>query len=120
MALSYSFQSAKDADSKEKLTNSPSHIMKLGLMYPVFKHFYATSELRYESERITVYGTRTDPYLATNIHLSTKPLFDHVRFSLLVRNMFDISYELPGSYEHIQHAIPQDGRNSIVKLEYTF
>ena len=118
--VSYTFQDAEDADSKEKLTNSPSHIVKLGLACPVFDYFYAALGLQYETERITVYETKTDPYLLTNINLSTKPLFDHLKFSFLIRNLFDTEYKLPGGFEHMQPAIVQDGRSFAAKLEYNF
>ena len=116
----YSFQNAEHADSKEKLTNSPRHIMKIGSSCPIFRHFYAAAELQYETDRITVYGTKTDSYLLTRINLSTKQLFNHISVSLLVRNLFDIEYRLPGGFEHIQHAITQDGRNFGVKLTSEF
>ncbi len=114
---SYTYQHAENADSEEKLTNSPSHIAKLGLIYPVLEQFYAAIQLQYETERITVYETETDPYLLTNIHLSTAPLFGHLKLSFLVRNLFDVDYRLPGGFEHLQPAIIQDGRNFAVKLE---
>ena len=118
--VNYIFQNAEDANLKKKLTNSPSHIMKIGLTYPLMKYFYASAELQYETERITVYGTKTDPYFLTNVYLSTKLLFNHLKFSLLVRNLFDVNYSLPGGFEHKQHAIPQNGQNFTVALKYRF
>ncbi len=118
--VSYAYQHAEDAGSKKKLTNLPSHIMKLGMVYPVLNYFYAAAQLLYETERITVYETKTDPYLLTNIHISTKPLFDHLTFSFLIRNLFDVDYRLPGGFEHLQPAIAQDGRNFAIKLECKF
>jgi iron complex outermembrane receptor protein len=116
--LSYTFQHAEDADLKEKLTNSPSHIVRMGFSYPVMKHFYAATELLYETDRRTVYGTKTDPYLLTNFKLSSKLLFNHVKFSLQIRNLFDVTYKTPGGFEHLQDSITQNGRNFDVKLEY--
>lgn len=118
--VSYTYQHAEDADSKEKLTNSPCHTAKLGLVYPILKYLYASVQLLYETERITIYETETDPYLLTNIHLSTKPLFDRLTFSFLIRNLFDVDYRLPGGFEHVQPAIAQDGRNFAIKLEIKF
>lgn len=116
----YTFQNVQDADTKEKLTNSPSHIMKMGLCYPLLKHLYTAAELQYETERITVYRTKTDPYLLTNLNLSAKPLFNHVKLWVLIKNLFDVTYTTPGGYEHLQDAITQNGRNFAVKLEYKF
>ena len=116
----YIFQEAEDADFEERLTNSPAHIVNVGLAYPFLDLFNAAVEVQYETERLTVYETETDPYLLTNASLSTKPLFGYLKLSFLVRNVFDTDYSLPGGYEHIQNTIAQDGRNFTVRAEYTF
>ena len=114
----YNYQNTKDTETKEELTNSPRHIFKLGMSSPLMKHFYASAQWLYETERITVYGTKTDPYLLTNINISSKLLFNHIRASFLVKNLFDVEYRLPGGYEHKEDAITQNSRNFVVKLEY--
>lgn len=116
--VNYVYQNARDADTEEKLTNSPSHIFKLGLSNPVFWGFRLTTQAVYETHRITVYGTKTDPFLLANLNLSTEPLLDHVKLSLLIKNLLDVEYKTPGGYEHLQDAIPQDGRNIVVKVSY--
>jgi len=117
---SYAFQRAEDDETEEKITNSPSHIVKFGLIYPVLGYVYAALESQYETERLTVYDTETDSYLLANINLSTTPLFSRLKISLLIRNLFDVEYKLPGGLEHWQPAIAQDGRNFAAKLEYKF
>jgi outer membrane receptor protein involved in Fe transport len=112
----YAYQNARDAEGK--LSNSPNHIFKLGLSYPFFGCFYAATQIVHETERITVYGTETEPFLLANLNLSTKRLLDHVKLSLLIRNLFDEEYRNPGGYEHVQDAITQDGRNFILKVSY--
>ena len=116
----YIFQRSEDGDTEEKLTNSPSHLLKTGLLVPVLDYFYATVTMQYETGRITVYETETDSYLLTNVSLSTKPVFDRIRLSMQVRNLFDETYRLPGGYEHFQDAITQNGRNFEVRLDYKF
>lgn len=116
--VSYTYQRAEDPNLKQKLTNSPSHVFKLGFSYPVKKLFYASTQLLYETERITVYGTKTKPYLLTDLNLVTKPLLGHLKLSFLVKNLFDVEYSTPGGFEHVQDAIIQDGRTFITKLEY--
>lgn len=115
--MNYAYQDAKDTDLDEKLTNSPSHLLKAGLICPLFKTIYVAAELLYESERMTVYDTETDAYFLTNINLSTRPLFNHLRFSFRIRNLFDVDYRFPGGFEHLQPSIAQNGRNFIAKLE---
>ena len=125
---SYAFQRAEDARSNEKLTNSPSHLAKANLVYSFAKHFYAATNLQYESGRTTVYGTRTDSYLLTDFRLSTRlqpegdtflnSLFNALEVSLTVRNLFDVTYATPGGFEHLQPAITQNGRNYLVRVDY--
>jgi outer membrane receptor for ferrienterochelin and colicins len=115
---SYVYQNARDAHSDDELTNSPGHAFKLGLSYPLLKSVRATTQAVYETDRITVYGTRTKPFLLTNLNLLTQPLFHHMRLSLLIRNLFNEEYRNPGGYEHVQDAIAQDRRNFIFRVTY--
>ena len=115
---SYTLQRVRSED-EEILSNSPEHLVKAGLTVPVFSHLYAAAELRYESERMTVYETNTDAFLRTDLTVSTAPLFDHLRLSAQVRNLFDAAYALPGGYEHEQPALFQDGRTLTIKASYS-
>lgn len=115
---SYSLQHPVDTESKTHLTNSPSHLLKIGLTYPFMQHWFAAAELQYESPRKTVYDTRTDAYLLTTVHLTSKPLWHRIVPSLLVDNVFNVTYKTPGGFEHKQDGITQNGRNWAVKLEY--
>ena len=114
----YIFQRAEDADLKERLTNSPSHILKAGWLIPVLDYFYAGVNMQYETGRITVYETETDAYFLTNFSLSTKPVFDRLKLSFLIRNLFNVTYSTPGGFEHLQDTISQNGRNFALRLDY--
>jgi outer membrane receptor for ferrienterochelin and colicins len=116
----YSFQNAVNSDTKEKLTNSTSNLLKLGFSYPVVRYIDATVEFQYETKCITVYNTTTDPFFLTNLILSIHPNYDQMRLTILARNVFNVSYATPGGYEHRQPSIPQDVRNYTVKLEINF
>jgi iron complex outermembrane receptor protein len=124
---SYTFQTARDAGTGMILTNSPRHILKLGFSYPVINYLYAAAEMQYETDRITLTGTKTDPYFITNLTLSSKQLFDHMRVSFLVRNLFDTNYATPSGFEHIgpisevdMATIKQNGRNFAVHFDYRY
>lgn len=112
----YSYQEASDYDTETRLTNSPANLVKCGIAGPLVKSIIAAGDIRYESVRKTVYGTRTDAYILTNLKLSTKTIRDHVKFSFMVRNVFDVAYGNPGGFEHLQDCIRQDGRNYIFKV----
>ena len=113
--VNYAFQHTEGDVSGGKLTNSPSHIAKVGLFHPLVGPLYATTELLYETERRTVYDTTTDAYLLANLRLSTlshphlgtplAQLFRRVQVSLQINNLFDVAYETPGGFEHLQPGI---------------
>jgi iron complex outermembrane receptor protein len=118
--FNYAYQSAKDAESDIKLTNSPAHLMKSGAIFPFRNTLFLAVEVFYESARKTVYNTETSAYVLTNVNLSTKLLSDHFRPSLRIGNVLDINYSTPGGFEHLQAAIPQNGRHFHIGLEYQF
>jgi iron complex outermembrane receptor protein len=118
---SYSHQDAED-DAGNWLTNSPRHLAKAGVVLPVWSHLRFGVESQYETSRLTVYGTETDPFLLVNLNLTTAfhPFNTRTTASLLVRNVFDEAYQTPGGFEHAQPGIEQDGRTFIVGLETRF
>ena len=69
--------------------------------------------------RTTCSGAATDAYWLANLRVSTRPLWDRLRMSLLVRNAFDVEYYLPASEQHIQDRFLQDGRMVLLRLAYT-
>ncbi|MCH8960128.1 MAG: TonB-dependent receptor [Bacteroidetes bacterium] len=115
---SYTYQEAYDAEIQ--LSNSPHHIAKAGVTAPFFERFFAAAQMRYESERLTIYETNTDAYFLADLTLSAKRLFGRVSPSIQIRNVFDAHYMLPGGYEHVQPAIEQDGRTVVFKAAFTF
>ena len=117
--VNYSLQKAMNSDLEVKLTNSPTHLLKLGLWYPAMNYLSLAAEWQYESERLTLQDTRTRPFLLTNLKLSTRQLFKDARLSLIVRNVFDVDYQTPAGYEHRQAAITQSGRDVTLRLELT-
>ena len=86
-------------------------------------------ELQYETGRKTVYDTKTQPFLITNLnfryqpklhkHSDSKDLFN-IGVYLQIRNLFDESYSLPGGLEHFQDALQQDGRNFVFGISYSY
>lgn len=118
--LSYSYQETEDQELGEPLTNSPQHLARLGFSAPFLDHFFGGAQLRYESERVSVYDTELDSYLVTDLHFSTRPLFGRTRLWLHLDNLFDEEFETPGGFEHYQDGLRQDGRNYRLGIEYRF
>lgn len=119
---SVALEDAEDASAEVQLTNSPASIVKAGVALPLTPWASASAEVRHESSRVTVYGTRTDPYLWTGVHLLITPfarspgLLGRSTLSVGVQNALNAHYALPGGFEHRQAAIEQDGRTVDVGL----
>ncbi|MBT3271356.1 TonB-dependent receptor [Candidatus Poribacteria bacterium] len=118
--VSYAYQRAEDADSRQRITNSPAHLARAGAAVPVLPKVFVAAELIVESGRLTVQDTETDPLALLNLNLSTTDLFGGARAALLVRNVLDEAYAYPGGLEHLQAAILQNGREVAVTIEHRF
>ncbi|HEV8122681.1 MAG TPA: TonB-dependent receptor [Gemmatimonadales bacterium] len=132
--LSYSLGRAVEDDGttgESVLTNSPGHLLKLGLATQVSDQVSAAVELRYESGRKTVEATRTDPFFLANLNLAIHPFrrtgasrsvhgFEGLELALRITNLLGVRYSYPGGTEHIQPSIEQDGRAIMVRVGYQF
>ena len=116
----YSLQKCEDPVSGSRLTNSPQHLVKAGVSFPVFRAGFLGLQMLHESERLTVYETTTKPFFLANLNFVSKPLLERFRASFLINNLFDVRYAFPGGYEHLQDAIFQDGRNFVLRLDFLF
>ena len=111
------------------MTNSPSHMLKAGLGADLFRLTTAAVELRYESSRITPQGTTTDGFVIGNANVTVRPfgnrgpdnnLVSGLELGLHVENLFNARYSNPGSIEHLQPTIEQNGRTFVVRLTSRF
>lgn len=120
LRTSYSWQLAQDAQSGAVLINSPRHLAKFNLAMPLpGADWRAGAEAQYVGRRYTLHGATGGFWLA-NLTLSSVRLAPGLDVSASVYNLFDRRYADPGSDEHVQDAIRQDGRNFRVKLNYMF
>lgn len=117
--LNYTMQRARDARTDERLTNSPARLAKAGLSAPLAPGVDGALEVRYESSRTTLRGTRTSDVLLGRLNVrAIAPLGLHV--TLLVDNLLNTAYATPAGFEHVQTSIPQDGRTVSIRLERRF
>lgn len=124
---SYSFQLSETKDTGEELTNSPTHLVKSGVNFPISKYLTFGMENFYETERLTIYNTYSDPFWLCNINLNISPfikanlnILKGITLAARVNNVFDSNYGLPGGFEHIQNLIFQNGRNYSFRLNMKF
>ena len=118
-AVSYTYQDAENALG-EWLVNSPRNMAKLNVIAPLLSKLSAGLEVQYQSERKTITGNETDSFVVTNLTLFSQDSIDGLQVSLSVYNLFDKTYSNPGSEEHAQDQIEQNGRTFWLKLDYTF
>ena len=76
-------------------------------------------QLRYESERTTVYETDVDSFLLADLTV-TSDLSERAQLRIQLRNLLDEDYSLPGGWEHTQEALQQRGRDVRVGLNFRF
>lgn len=119
--IGYSFQYAEDKSDKTLLTNSPKHLAKLNCDVPLIrKKLFIGLEEQYTSKRKTLDGDYADDFFVTNLTLFSRNLRKGLELSGSVYNLLNKKYDDPGSLEHAQDLIEQDGRTFRIKISYSF
>jgi iron complex outermembrane receptor protein len=118
---SYSYQETENRVTDRTLANSPKHLAKLNVIVPLLREkIYLGIEEQYTGRRKTSFGNYTGGFFITNVTLFSQNLLKGLEASASVYNLFDEEYGDPGSTEHIQDTIEQDGTTYRVKLTYRF
>ncbi len=105
----------------QMLTNSPQHLVKTNLIVPVVgDKLFAGFEGRYTSSRLTLAGNNASPFYILNLSLFSQRIVKGWELSAHINNLASQKYGYPGSGEHRQDVIDQDGRTFWVKLKYRF
>jgi len=118
--LGYSYQRTRD-EASLPLSNSPSHMLKASLAVPLrTQDVWASFDAQYVSSRLTLSGGDTAGFVLVNATLFARRLRGGLEASASVYNLFDARYSDPGSEEHLQDAIRQDGRSFAVSLGWRF
>jgi outer membrane receptor for ferrienterochelin and colicins len=115
--LSYAIQRTQDDDTRDVLTNSPTHLAKLQLRGPLFwPELRGGLELLYVGSRQTLAGSEASASLVANATVLLAGLLGgKLDITASVYNLFDTSYADPGSAEHRMDLIQQDGRSLRLK-----
>ncbi len=118
---SYSYQDVKNTRTDEWLTNAPRHLAKGNLLVPLIRErLLAGVELQYVGARRTLSGGEAPHYILANLTLSAPNLVGGLSVRASVFNFFDKAMLHPGSTEHLQDVILQDGRTFWLELSYAF
>jgi len=119
--VSYTYQQAEDANTRAPLTNSPDHLAKLNLILPLYGSvLFGGFEEQFQSSRLTLAGDRTGASYLSNLTLFSRGVVPGLRLSASLYNLFDVRNVDPGSANHVQDTIEQDGITFRLKLEYRF
>lgn len=122
MSASYAWQQSEDADTGHEIADVPEHTTYLDLNY-AFNHNWQGSLQHYwvGSRHRAVGDSRpeVDDYHWVNARLSRSFDHDHLRLSLVVKNLFDTDAREPSSAA-IPNDYPLEGRSIWGELQYRF
>jgi iron complex outermembrane receptor protein len=108
---SWTVQRAKDMATDLELTNSPHQLVKLSGSVPVLNtKAFANLELQYNSDSVTLARTRSPSFWITNFTLNSHDRWSKVELTAGIYNAFDEERPFPGSEEHTQSLLQQEGR----------
>jgi iron complex outermembrane receptor protein len=117
---SYAFQHTTDLETLDRMTNSPRHMAKIRFSTPgPVPGSTIAVEHQYLSSRTTLAGNTVDPASIANVTF-VEPVGRRIHVAAAVRNVFNARYVDPGSEEHRQDVIEQDGRTFTVGLRWQF
>ena len=118
--MSYSYQRTRDGE-QHPLSNSPSHMLKANASVPLrVRDLWASFDAQYFTSRLTLSGGETSGFVLVNATVFAARLKGGLTASASVYNVFNALYADPGSEEHRQDAIRQDGRSLAVRLGWRF
>jgi iron complex outermembrane receptor protein len=119
--IGYALQETDNEETGRSLSNSPHHMIKLNLIIPLLSdRVFAGVETRYLSDRRTLSGNTASDRFLTSLTLFSQNIIKNAEVSLSFYNLFDQRYGDPGSGEHRQDIVEQDGRTFWMKLKYSF
>lgn len=94
---------------------------KFNLIIPLYQDkLFGGIETRYLSKRRTLSGNDTDAVFITNLTFFSQKFVKGWEWAAQMNNIFSNRYADPGSFDHVQDAIAQDGRTFWLKLKYRY
>jgi len=116
--ISYGLQKAVDHETHAELPNSPRHMAKARISVPgPTGGSFVSVEGQYLSRRDALDGSTVSPAATVNVTM-IQPLGRSWELFGGVRNLFDAQLADPASIQHMQSAIPQNGRTARIGLRW--
>ena len=117
--ISYTFQESQDRQTGAVLRNSPKHLGQFNFGMPLIKEkIFAGVDALYMTKRKTGADNYAKGFFVSNFTIFSGKLISGFEISASVYNLFNEKYGDPGSEEHVQDIIQQDGRSFRIKLSY--
>ncbi|MET0533169.1 MAG: TonB-dependent receptor [Steroidobacter sp.] len=109
---SLAIQRADDVASGRELSNSPHQLAKLTGSLPLFgSSVFANLDLQYNSKSFALSRAHSPSFVLANFTLNTHDLWSGVELTAGVYNILDRERRFPGSEEHVQETLQQEGRS---------
>ncbi|MBY0278970.1 TonB-dependent receptor [Candidatus Binatia bacterium] len=121
--LRSSFSAQRVRSQGAQLSNSPSYLGKVELLFPVPLGPFdvdAGAELLVVSPRKTLAGGEVGTVNTLNLNLWYETPLPNLVLTLGLYNLLDQRFEDPGGVEHVQDAIAQDGLTFRTQVRYAF
>jgi iron complex outermembrane receptor protein len=116
---SYAYQEAEAAGAGRRLSNSPRHVTKMQLRRWFWdERLQAATDIRHSSGRLTPGDQLVTAHTVANLSLTARLPHDRLGMTLSFYNLFAERYADPGSEEHLQEQLQQDGRSWRLSLTY--
>jgi iron complex outermembrane receptor protein len=119
--LAQVFQSATRDSTGGRISNSPGHLSTFVVDAPIAgTDAIVAFDGYYIGERRGMTGGIVDSALVANLSVSRRMAERGLGVAVTIYNLFDAAYADPGSLEHREAAIPQDGRTAAVRVSWRF
>ena len=116
--VSHTITRARDREQSTAISNSPVHLSKASLQFPVPGAGVAV-EGQYVGRRLTLSGNTLEGFFTSNVTVTT-PAAWRLSLAASVFNLFNRAYSDPGAEEHVQSSIAQDGRVLLLRAGLRF
>jgi outer membrane receptor for ferrienterochelin and colicin len=120
LRAAYGYQLTRDEGTRQDISNSPRHLVKLDTALPLGSRFSGGLSLQHISPRRSLRGGRTPSATLVDVSVTAPAIWRRLDLSVGLRNLFDSRWADPGSEEHLQTFIPQDGRTVNVRAVWSF
>jgi iron complex outermembrane receptor protein len=119
--LSYAYSAAEDGSGND-LTNNSRYALKFGVNAPLLpnERLLVSLEGQLYDGRLTLGGDKTPDAFLANLSFHSPALFEKVKLTATVYNLFDEEYFVPASADHVQDRLIQEGRSFTLVANYHF